>query len=83
MNALQNVAVLAARRAGNVLIRYMNKIDKLNVEKKGHNDFVSEADRAAEAAGIKPIVGADVRMRNPDEPDHVSRLTLLCKNRTG
>ena len=56
MNALQNVAVMAARRAGNVLIRYLNKLDKLNVEKKGHNDFVSEADRAAEAAVIEVIL---------------------------
>ena len=50
MNALQNVAVMAARRGGDVLIRHLNKLEKLNVEKKGHNDFVSDADRAAEDA---------------------------------
>jgi myo-inositol-1(or 4)-monophosphatase len=55
MNPLQNVAVMAARRGGNVLIRYLQKIDKLKVEKKGHNDFVSEADHAAEAAVIEVI----------------------------
>jgi len=56
MHALQNVAVMAARRAGAVLIRHLNKLDKLTVEKKGHNDFVSEADRAAERAVIDVIL---------------------------
>ena len=55
MNALQNVAVMAARRGGNVLMRYANRLESLAVEKKGHNDFVSEADRAAEAAVIEVI----------------------------
>jgi myo-inositol-1(or 4)-monophosphatase len=55
MNPLQNVAVMAARRGGNVLIRYLPKLEKLKVERKGHNDFVSEADRAAEAAVIEII----------------------------
>jgi DNA polymerase-3 subunit alpha len=39
--------------------------------------------RAAEAAGIKPIVGADVLVRTPEDPDHVSRLVLLCQDRQG
>lgn len=55
MNALQNVAIMAARRGGTILIRHLNKLDRLKVEKKGHNDFVSEADRAAEAAVIEVI----------------------------
>ena len=55
MNALQNVAVMAARRGGAILIRHLNKLDKIKVEKKGHNDFVSEADRAAEDAIIEVI----------------------------
>jgi myo-inositol-1(or 4)-monophosphatase len=55
MNALQNVAIMAARRGGTILIRYLNKLDRLKVEKKGHNDFVSDADRAAEEAVIEVI----------------------------
>ncbi len=39
--------------------------------------------RAAEAAGIKPIIGTDVLLRNPDDPEQVSRLSLLCQNRDG
>ena len=56
MHAFLNVAVMAARHGGNTLIRNMNKIEKLKVEEKGRNDFVSEADRAAEDAVIETIL---------------------------
>jgi myo-inositol-1(or 4)-monophosphatase len=46
---------MAARRGGAILIRHIPKLEKLKVEKKGHNDFVSDADRAAEAAVIEVI----------------------------
>jgi len=39
--------------------------------------------RAAVAAGIKPIAGADVLISDPVDPDHTSRLVLLCQNREG
>lgn len=39
--------------------------------------------KAAVAEGLKPIVGADVQLSNPDDPDHPSRLVLLCQNRAG
>jgi myo-inositol-1(or 4)-monophosphatase len=56
MHALLNVAVMAARRAGSTLIKKMNNLEKLEVEQKGHNDYVSEADRAAEKAAIDCIL---------------------------
>jgi myo-inositol-1(or 4)-monophosphatase len=46
---------MAARRGGAVLGRNFNKRDKLTVEVKGHNDFVSSADLAAERAIIEVI----------------------------
>ncbi|TDJ36662.1 MAG: inositol monophosphatase [Gammaproteobacteria bacterium] len=55
MEAMLNVAVMAARRGGDTLFRHLNKLDKLKVEKKGRNDFVSEADRNAEKAVISVI----------------------------
>ena len=39
--------------------------------------------QAAEQAGIKPIVGADVLVRAPEDPSSLSRLVLLCQNRIG
>ncbi|NIA26595.1 MAG: inositol monophosphatase [Desulfobulbaceae bacterium] len=56
MHALLNVAVMAARRAGSTLIKKMVNLGKLKVEVKGHNDYVSDADRAAEKAVIDCIL---------------------------
>ncbi len=39
--------------------------------------------RAAMAAGIKPIVGVELWVRNPEQPTRPWRLVLLCKNRQG
>jgi myo-inositol-1(or 4)-monophosphatase len=55
MHALLNVAVMAAHRAGDTLARKMVNLSKLKVEKKGHNDFVSDADYAAEKAVLSVI----------------------------
>ncbi len=55
MHALLNVAIMAARRGGDTLLRNMNKLDKMKIEQKGRNDFVSDADRAAERAVISAI----------------------------
>ncbi len=55
MHALLNVAVMAARSAGNSLVRQLNQLDKLKVEQKGYNDFVSDADRKAEQIVINTI----------------------------
>ena len=39
--------------------------------------------RAALSEGIKPIIGSDVYIYNPDEPSLPFRLTLLVRNRVG
>ena len=61
MHALLNIAVRAARRAGEVIVRSLNSLDALTVSTKGRNDFVSEVDRAAEAE----IIGI-IRRHYPD-----------------
>jgi myo-inositol-1(or 4)-monophosphatase len=55
MHPLLNVAVMAAHRGGDTLIRSLNKLEKVKVELKGRNDFVSEIDRAAERSVIDAI----------------------------
>ena len=52
MHPMLNTAVKAARKAGNVIIRATRDLDLLKVESKRQNDFVTEVDRAAEAAVI-------------------------------
>ena len=39
--------------------------------------------RAARAAGVKPIVGADCWVQNPADRDKPGRLLLLCSSRAG
>ena len=55
MHPMLNIAVKAARRAGAIISRASNDLDKLTVELKAPNDFVSEVDRAAEAAIIEVL----------------------------
>ena len=39
--------------------------------------------KKALAAGIKPIIGVDIRIANDDEPDRPYTLILLCQNEQG
>jgi myo-inositol-1(or 4)-monophosphatase len=55
MNPTLNIAVKAARKAGDIIIRYHNQIDLLTIENKAANDFVSEVDKAAEDAIIDEL----------------------------
>ena len=55
MQPLLNIAVRAARRAGEIIVRSMNRLESLTVSSKGRNDFVTEVDRAAEQEIIATI----------------------------
>ena len=55
MNPTTNIAVRAARQAGNVIMRSFGRLDTLTVSEKQTNDFVSEVDRNAEHAIIETI----------------------------
>ena len=39
--------------------------------------------QAARKAGIKPLLGTDIWVGNPQEPEEASRLLLLCRNNEG
>ena len=55
MNPMLNIAVSAARAAGNIIMRYRNRIESLSVRSKQRNDFVSEVDHMAEQEIIRII----------------------------
>ena len=50
MHPTLNIAVKAARRAGQIINRASLDVDKLRIDVKQQSDFVTEVDRAAEAA---------------------------------
>lgn len=55
MQPLANIAVLAARAAGNYIMRNYDRADSLKIERKGKSDFVTQVDRGAEAEIVKII----------------------------
>ena len=55
MHPMLNIAVRAARSAGNIISRSMARLDSLSVQLKDRNDFVTEVDRNAEAAIINVL----------------------------
>ena len=55
MHPMLNIAVKAARRAGQIINRASLDLDLVKVSKKQHNDFVTEVDKASEAAIIETI----------------------------
>jgi myo-inositol-1(or 4)-monophosphatase len=58
MHPMLNTAIKAARRAGNVIMRHLDRLERVTIETKGRNDFVSEVDRMAEAEIISVLRGA-------------------------
>ena len=55
MHGMVNIAIRAARRAGEIMVRQLNRLDTLEVVEKGRNDFVTQVDRQAEEAIIEII----------------------------
>tara|TARA_R100000687_G_scaffold63511_1_gene51573 strand:- start:76396 stop:77223 length:828 start_codon:yes stop_codon:yes gene_type:complete len=55
MHPMLNIAVRAARSAGNVIARGFENQSELMIEAKGSNDFVTRVDKEAEQAIIRKI----------------------------
>ncbi|MEO8467140.1 MAG: inositol monophosphatase family protein [Gammaproteobacteria bacterium] len=50
-----NIAIRAARRAGEIMVRQLNQLESLRVVEKSPNEFVTQVDQAAEAVIIEVI----------------------------
>ena len=55
MNPMLNIAIRAARKAGNVIAKNYERRDDIQTSKKGINDYVTSVDKAAEAEIIEII----------------------------
>ena len=58
MHPMLNMAVKAARNAGNIIMRHADRLERLTVETKGLKDYVSEVDRMAENEIIRVLRAA-------------------------
>ncbi|RPI14531.1 MAG: inositol monophosphatase [Lysobacterales bacterium] len=61
MQPLLNIAIRAARRAGDLIVRNLDRVPTLGVRAKSRNDFVTEIDQLAERDIIETI-----RRAHPD-----------------
>ena len=59
LHPMLNIAIKAARAAGAIINRASLDLERLQVNTKAPNDFVTEVDHAAEAAVIDTLLGAD------------------------
>jgi myo-inositol-1(or 4)-monophosphatase len=55
MHGMVNIAIRAARRAGELMVRQLNQLESLKVVEKGKNELVTQVDEAAEAAIVEVI----------------------------
>jgi len=55
MHPILNIAIIAAKEAGEFIINELENVGQLKVEEKGRNDYVSEIDRVAEDIIIRAI----------------------------
>ena len=55
MQPMLNIAVRAARSAGELILRSTDSVSRLTVDQKGKNDYASEVDRMAEREIISII----------------------------
>ncbi len=55
MHPMLNIAVRAARAAGDLIVREIDRVGDISVDIKGKNDFVTEVDLKAEATIINTI----------------------------
>lgn len=58
MHPMLNTAIKAARRGATIINRASFDLDHIETTKKQHNDFVTEVDKAAEAAIIEVLISA-------------------------
>tara|TARA_R110000782_G_scaffold186629_1_gene276803 strand:+ start:2442 stop:3212 length:771 start_codon:yes stop_codon:yes gene_type:complete len=67
MHPMLNIAIRAARAAGDLIVREMDRVSDISVDIKGKNDFVTEVDTQAEFTIINTI--------KQSYPDHA----FLCE----
>lgn len=55
MHPMLNVAIQAARNAGRIIVRFVDRLDTIDVNEKSRNEFVTQVDHLAEQEIIQTI----------------------------
>ncbi|SVB13345.1 uncharacterized protein METZ01_LOCUS166199, partial [marine metagenome] len=55
MHGMVNIAVRAARRAGEMMVRHLDRLDSIKVAEKETNEYVTEIDHLAEEIIVEVI----------------------------
>ena len=58
MHPMLNIAIRAARQAGDIIIRSADSIDTLKITIKNQNDYATEIDKRAEEEIIHTLLSA-------------------------
>lgn len=74
-----NIALRAARRAGEIIVRAVERLDRVRIDDKGRNDYVTEIDQAAEREIVQQLkraypthsfVGEEFGVVEGSDPDY-------------
>lgn len=77
MHPMLNIAVRAARKAGNLIAKNYETPDAVEASQKGSNDFVTNVDKAAEAVIIDTI--RNLTHSTPSSPKKAVNLKVLIR----
>lgn len=55
MHPMLNIAIQAARNAGRIIVRFVDRLDTIDVNEKSRNDFVTQVDHLSEQKIIETI----------------------------
>ena len=58
MHPMLNIAIRAARRAGTIIVRGQQRLYEVQITRKGHQDYVTQIDKDAEAAIVDTLYTA-------------------------
>ena len=58
MHPMLNIAIRAARKGGDIIVRHLDRVQGLSIDIKQQNDYVTEVDRLAEVAIIETLLKA-------------------------
>ena len=83
MQPMLNIALRAARSAGEMIFRSIERLDVISVDEKDAKDYVTEVDKAAELMIVQAIRKAQRTMRQADRDNAKESMRSLTQGPRG